>query len=207
MGMYDTITVWPRDRTHCAEGHALGDLQTKSLECLMHRYVVFDGALYRVVEHDRETVVAAEGGRPVRRRARRAAEDPMTTIRSARADDLPAVIDIYNYEVEHGVATFDTVPWTLEERAPWFAVHASPQHPLIVAEEDGRVLGWGSLSAWSDRCAYARAAEVSVYVHQDHRGRGIGRSLLAELIARGRAAGPGVLLARIESSGGASLAL
>ena len=65
-----------------------------------------------------------------RRRARRAAEDPMTTIRSARADDLPAVIDIYNYEVEHGVATFDTVPWTLEERAPWFAVHASPQHPL-----------------------------------------------------------------------------
>ena len=131
----------------------------------------------------------------------------MTTIRSACAADLPAVIDIYNYEVEHGVATFDTVPWTLEERAPWFAVHASPQHPLIVAEEDGRVLGWGSLSAWSDRCAYARAAEVSVSVHQDHRGRGIGRALLADLIARGRAAGLGVLLARIESSGAASLAL
>ena len=131
----------------------------------------------------------------------------MTTIRSARADDLPAVIDIYNYEVEHGVATFDTVPWTLEDRAPWFAAHASPQHPLIVAEESGRVVGWGSLSAWSDRCAYARAAEVSVYVHQDHRGHGIGRALLADLIARGRAAGLGVLLARIESSGGASLAL
>ena len=42
----------------------------------------------------------------------------MTTLRSARGDDLPAVIDIYNYEVEHGVATFDTVPWTLEDRAP-----------------------------------------------------------------------------------------
>ncbi|TMA47656.1 MAG: N-acetyltransferase family protein, partial [Deltaproteobacteria bacterium] len=76
-----------------------------------------------------------------------------------------------------------------------------------VAEESGRVVGWGSLSAWSDRCAYARAAEVSVYVHQDHRGHGIGRALLADLIARGRAAGLGVLLARIESSGAASLAL
>src|SRR5881397_1103955 len=112
----------------------------------------------------------------------------MTTLRSACADDLPAVIDIYNYEVEHGVATFDTVPWTLEDRAPWFAAHASPQHPLIVVVESGRVVGWGSLSAWSDRCAYARAAEVSVYVHQDHRGHGIGRALLAELIVRGRAA-------------------
>ena len=79
MGMYDTITVWPRDRTHCADGHALGDLQTKSLECLMHRYVVFDGALYRVVEDDRETVVAAEGGRPVMRRTSRMEEERRTT--------------------------------------------------------------------------------------------------------------------------------
>ena len=129
------------------------------------------------------------------------------TIRNARADDLPAVIDIYNYEVAHGVATFDTVPWTLDDRAPWFAAHVSSRHPLIVAEEGGRVVAWGSLSAWSDRCAYARAAEVSLYVHQDHRGRGLGRVLLAELIARGRAAGLGVLLARVESSGVASLGL
>ncbi|TMA95699.1 MAG: hypothetical protein E6J70_16585, partial [Deltaproteobacteria bacterium] len=71
MGMYDTISVWPRDRTHCAEGHALGDLQTKSLECLMHRYIVFDGALYRVLEDDGETVVASESGRPVMRRTSR----------------------------------------------------------------------------------------------------------------------------------------
>jgi len=129
------------------------------------------------------------------------------TIRSARADDLPAVIDIYNYEVEHGVATFDTVPWTLADRVSWFSAHDSPHHPLIVAEAGGRVVAWAGLSAWSDRCAYARAAEVSIYVHQDHRGRGIGRALLAELIARGRAAGLGVLLARVESSGAASLAV
>ena len=79
MGMYDTITVWPRDRTHCAEGHALGDLQTKSLECLMHRYIVFDGALYHVLEDDGETVVASESGRPVMRRTSRMEEERRTT--------------------------------------------------------------------------------------------------------------------------------
>ena len=129
------------------------------------------------------------------------------TIRHARADDLRAIIDIYNYEVANGVATFDTVPWTLEDRGPWFTAHASPRHPLLVAEEGGRVVAWGGLSAWSDRCAYARAAEVSIYVHQDHRARGLGRALLTELVARGRAAGLGVLLARVESSGAASLVL
>jgi len=130
-----------------------------------------------------------------------------TALRSARADDLPAIIDIYNYEVEHGVATFDTEPWTLDAQAAWLATHGTPAHPLIVAEEGGRVLGWACLSSWSTRCAYARAAEVSLYVHQDHRGRGDGRALLAELITRARAAGLGVLLARIESSGTVSLAL
>ena len=65
----------------------------------------------------------------------------------------------------------------------------------------------GVRSSRVEPLAYARAAEVPVYVHQDHRGRGIGRALLAALVARGRADGLGVLLARVEASGRASLAL
>ncbi len=128
-------------------------------------------------------------------------------IRTATRDDLPAINDIYNHEVLHGTATFDVAPWTLEARIAWLGGHADARHPAIVVEEGGRVAGWAALSSWSERCAYARAAEVSVYVHPAERGRGVGRALLRELIARGRRAGLGVLLARIESGGAASLQL
>ena len=127
--------------------------------------------------------------------------------RSASPADLPAIVDIYNHEVLHGVATFDTVPWVLEGRGSWLASHDPARHPIVVAEQDGTVIGWASLSPWSDRCAYARAAEVSVYVHHGRRGQGVGRALLTELVARARRGGLGVLLARIEASGKASLAL
>lgn len=122
-------------------------------------------------------------------------------IRPATRTDLPAIAAIYNHEVRGGVATFDTVEVSLEERRVWLDRHASPRHPVIVADDAGEVLGWATLSPWSERCAYARAAEVSIYVAPDHQGRGIGGALLGDLIERGRAAGLGVLLARIVAAG------
>lgn len=128
-------------------------------------------------------------------------------IRRAREDDLPAIAAIYNHEVLTGTATFDTEPVTLDERRAWLTKHTGERHPALVAADADVVVGWGALSAWSDRCAYARAAEVSVYVHEDHRGRGIGKALLVALVDAGRAAGLGVLLARISSESEASLHL
>lgn len=128
-------------------------------------------------------------------------------VRPASPADFPYVFDIYHDEVRNGVGTFDTEPLSEEKQRAWLGAHDSPRHPLTVAVENGRILGWGSLKPWSDRCAYARAAEISVYVHRDHRGRGVGRELLADLIARARAAGLGVLLARIAGENKASLAL
>jgi len=78
---------------------------------------------------------------------------------------------------------------------------------VLVAERDGAVAGWGSLGPWSSRGAYARTAEVSVYVDAAHRRRGVGRMLVAALVERGRAAGLGVLLARIAEANHASVAL
>lgn len=63
------------------------------------------------------------------------------TIRTAAESDLPALTEIYNYEVTNGTATFDIRPKTVVERAEWFYEHNKDNHPLIVAEDGGKVFG------------------------------------------------------------------
>lgn len=109
---------------------------------------------------------------------------------------------IYNHAVAHTTGTFDTEPKTLD--GAWLERHEK-RHPAVVAVEGGRVLGWATLSPWSDRCAYARSVEVSIYVDDAAKGRGLGGILLDELIVRGRALGHKQLLARISADNAASL--
>lgn len=104
------------------------------------------------------------------------------TVRTARKDDLPALLAIYNDEIEHGTATFDTRPLTLDERRPWFEAHNQGNHPLIVAEDDSGVLGYASLSTFNSKSAYDSSTELSVYVRKDARGRGIGRLLTERIL-------------------------
>src|SRR5689334_20911017 len=119
----------------------------------------------------------------------------MARIRSFEPTDLDDVFAIYDYEVLNGTATFDTVPPDAVARRRFAVVHSSPRHPAIVAvESDGKLVGWASISPYSDRSAYDRTAEVSVYVHPDHRAAGIGRALLESLIETARAVGLAVLL-------------
>ena len=127
-------------------------------------------------------------------------------LRAALPADVPALTAIYNDEVLHGTGTFDTAPKSEAEMGQWLAAHGG-RHPVIVAEEAGAVVGWASFSAWSGRCAYARSAEVSVYVAAPHRGRGLAGELLDELLRRGREAGVAQALARITDGNEASLRL
>ena len=128
-------------------------------------------------------------------------------IRAATEADLPGIFAIYDREVLHGTATFDTEPKNEAERLAWLRDDAKGKYPILVAESDGAIAGWARLYAWSNRCAYARAAENAVYVHADHRGKGVGRALLAELIQLAPQRGVHVLLARIVEGNPASLAL
>ena len=120
----------------------------------------------------------------------------MLIIRQAILEDLGAITEIYNEAILKTVATFDTKPKTLEEQKIWFGNHGS-KYPILVAEQDGLVVGWASLSRWSDRCAYSDTAEISLYVKEEFRGKGIGRKLMEAIIREGQKAGLHTVIARI----------
>ena len=148
---------------------------------------------------------------PVRLRGRKrtVASDVMAdlAVRLVERRDAEAIRAIYNVEVAESTVTFDMVPRTLDEQVAWIDEH-SGGHPAIVAVDgDGTVIGFGSLSPWRERPAYAGSVEDSVYVHRDHRGRGVGRLLLDELVRLGRDHGFHTVIARIVGGHEASIAL
>jgi len=130
----------------------------------------------------------------------------MLIIRPARPDDLNAITEIYNEAILTTDATFDTKPKTDEEQRTWFINHG-PENPILVAEQDSTVIGWASLSDWSDRCAYSDTAEISLYVKENSRGKGIGKKLLEEIIQEGEKVGLHTIIARITTGNQQSIHL
>jgi len=130
----------------------------------------------------------------------------MTEFRPATPADLAAITEIYNEAILHTVATMDTEPQTLDDRRRWLTRH-DDNHPVLVAAKNGTVVGWASLNEWSDRPGYAVTAEVSLFIHPDHRGRGIGKQLLHEVLEAGRRTTLRSLVARIADENIVSLNL
>lgn len=120
----------------------------------------------------------------------------MPGIRAAKSDDLNAITEIYNEAVLTTVASFDTKAKTSAEQRAWFT-HHGPKRPILVAELNGIVVGWASLSDWAHHDAYANTVEVSLYVKEEFRSRGIGRGLLEAIIEEGEKAGLHTVIARI----------
>jgi Sortase and related acyltransferases len=105
-------------------------------------------------------------------------------IRDALESDLPAIVDIYNTTVPTRMVTAELEPTTVEARLPWFRTHTPDRHPFWVMEIDGQIAGWLSVQSFLPRCAYRGTAELSVYVDQRFRRRGVARTLLEGAIAR-----------------------
>ena len=126
------------------------------------------------------------------------------SLRPAVLDDLVAINAIYNHYVEHSTCTYQTVPSTLPERSAWFDAHG-PEHPVIVAEDNDQVVGWGSLSRFHPRQAYCHSVEDSVYLHHEHQGRGIGSLLLDALMQACTERGFRQMIAVIGDGTGASV--
>ena len=130
----------------------------------------------------------------------------MLTLIRATLDHLEEITDIYNEAVLTTTATFDTAPVELDEQRIWFAEH-NEKFPIFVATEEKKILGWASLSKWSGRCAYADTAEISIYVKDGFRGRGIGKHLMEKILSEGEKAGVHTVIARIADESEASIRL
>ena len=137
--------------------------------------------------------------------------------RLVEVDDAAALMNIYNPEVVETTVTFDLVPRSLEEQKDWIRNHLNT-HPCIVALNDDddlgevgargeRILGFALVSPFRDRPAYATTVENSVYVLRAARGRGVGETLLRELLATAGESGFHSLIARIVGENEGSIRL
>ncbi len=124
------------------------------------------------------------------------------TVRTLADRDWPTVLAIYGEGIATGNATFDTHTPTRD----YLDTHWLPQHRWV-AELDGRVVGWAAAEAVSDREVYAGVAETSVYVAEDHRGRGVGKALLRHQVIAADDAGLWTLQTSIFTENRAALAL
>jgi L-amino acid N-acyltransferase YncA len=109
----------------------------------------------------------------------------MVTVRFATPEDLPSILTIYNQGIEDRIATLEQDPKDMAYITHWFAAHTG-RYRVFVAENQGSVVGWADLHPYSHRCAYAGVGELSVYVHREWRGKGVGQALLRELEAFAR---------------------
>src|SRR5438105_11459202 len=105
-------------------------------------------------------------------------------IRDAVEADLPTIVEIYNATVPTRMVTAELEPTTVEARLPWFREHSSEHYPFWVAESEGRVIAWLDFKRFLPRSAYRGTVEISVYVDEEFRRRGVGQRLLEEAIAR-----------------------
>ncbi len=115
-------------------------------------------------------------------------DTPTLIVRDATPGDAAAIAEIYNQGIEDRLATLETERRSTEERQAWLA-ERSARHPVLVALDAGRVVGWASLNRFNPRAAYDHVADLSVYVDRDWRGHGVGRLLLAKLEERARQIG------------------
>lgn len=129
------------------------------------------------------------------------------TLRTARADDLPAIVSIYNASIPGRMATADTEPVTVAQREEWFKSFDPVNRPLWVLEEAGEVRAWLSLKSFYGRPAYRRTVETAVYVAPDHQRRGYAGRLLAHALEAAPGLGIATLLAFVFAHNEPSVAL
>ncbi len=127
----------------------------------------------------------------------------MPLIRPSTEQDLPAITRIYGHHVLHGTGTFETTPPTESEMATRRADVLAKGLPWLVVEQDGQVLGYAYGNWFKPRPAYRFSVEDSIYMAPEAAGKGLGRALLAELLAQLERGGTRKVMAVIGDSSNA----
>jgi len=132
----------------------------------------------------------------------------MRIVDCSRERHAAAILDILNEAIVTSTALYDYVPRPPQSMAGWFQLKADSGFPVVGAEsDDGTLLGFASYGTFRAWPAYKYTVEHSVYVHKDHRRRGVARVLMQELVARARGKGYHVLVGGIDIQNSASIAL
>ena len=126
-------------------------------------------------------------------------------IRKATSEDLQAILVVYNTATQEPASAYEDMPQTLVQREEWFDYYSKRNFPIMVAEYDGIVVGWGSLGPHQERAGFRFTGSVAVYVEKMYRRRGIGSLLLKALLEAARQRKLHTVLAVIDSKNGPSL--
>lgn len=130
------------------------------------------------------------------------------TYRDAKYPDLKRIVEIYNSTIPSGMVTADTEPVSVESRQKWFEEHHSNNRPLWVIEDNGNsIIGWVSFQSFYGRPAYNATVEISIYLDEKYRGKGLGKEVLQYCISNAPKFGIKTLLGFIFSHNEASLKL
>lgn len=128
-------------------------------------------------------------------------------MRIATEQALPAIVSIYNATVPTRQSTADIIEVTVAEKMDWFKQHIPEKRPLLVHEHNGMVIAWVSFQSFYGRAAYDHTAEISIYISAEHRGKGLGRTLLSEALDMTRQLPIKTLVSFIFSHNSASISL
>ena len=102
---------------------------------------------------------------------------------NAVIEDLPIIVAIYNSTIESRMVTADTEPVSVESKLPWFHEHKPTTRPLLMVHDGEALIGWMSYQDFYGRPAYNGTAEISIYIHEQQRGKGYGKQLLQHAMA------------------------
>ncbi|MEH6944430.1 GNAT family N-acetyltransferase [Bacillus sp. JJ722] len=104
------------------------------------------------------------------------------TVTNATLNDLPIIVEIYNSTISSRMVTADTEPVSVQSRENWFHEHSPSHRPLWLVKYEGEICGWISFQSFYGRPAYNGTAEISIYIHEDFRGKGLGKAMLQKAI-------------------------